>query len=211
MRSRHSALWLSLAAFAALAPPARAADDANTPAEAAKPDAAKPRPNLDTAEGRKQALDDLFGRLAKAGDDHEAAVVTAAIQRVWSKSGSDTADLLLQRARDAMKKKDWSLSEQVLDKVIEIQPDWAEAWNQRATARFSEDDYSGSIEDVAHVLALEPRHFGALAGLGFMFQKMEMKPQALRAFRKALDVNPKQDELRKIVDKLAPEVDGTDI
>ncbi len=219
MRLRRDLLLLSFAAalLGAMAARAQTTSDggpANSDAaksDSPKADSAKPRPNLDTAEGRKTALDDLFARLAKAGDDREAGVIAGAIQRVWLHSGSDTADLLLSRARDAMKSKDWGLSEQVLDKVIELQPDWAEAWNQRATERFSADDFSGSIEDVAHVLALEPRHFGALSGLGIMLRQMDMKKEALRVFRKALEVNPRQDELKKMVDKLAPEIDGQDL
>ncbi len=204
-------IWMSLACAllcAGLVSPAFAQADANREKTAA---AARPRFDLNLPEGRKQALDDLFARLAQAGDAREANVLQAAIQRVWMHSGSDTADLLMSRANEAMHKKDWALSEQVLGKLLEIQPDWAEGWNQRATERYSNDDFAGSIEDVAHVLALEPRHYGALTGLGFMFQKMDMKKQALRVFRRALEINPRQDELRKIVDKLTPEIDGLDL
>jgi hypothetical protein len=189
--------------------------DAVTPAPKDKQEAAgkpaAPQPDLNDPAGRKKVLDDLFERLGKAGDDREAKFLTAAIERVWLRSGSDTADLLMSRAGEAMQSKDWTLTQQVLDKVVAILPDWAEGWNKRATARFSADDYSGAMEDIAHTLALEPRHFDALAGLGFILQKMDMNKRALQAFKKALDVNPRQDELRKIVEKLSIDVDGRDI
>ncbi len=177
-----------------------------------KPPAAKPpHPDLNDPAGRKTMLDDLFGRLGKAQDDTEAQFITGAIERVWMRSGSDTADLLMDRALEAMRAKNWSLSEQVLDKVVALSPDWAEAWNQRATDRYLADNYDGAIADVAHVLAIEPRHFGALAGLGFMLRRMDMKARALQAFRKALEVNPRQDDIRKLVDQLTIEVEGRDL
>ncbi len=195
-------------------PEARPRQDAAEPAgkdakAAALPQ--PPKPDINEPAGRKKILDDLFERLGKASDDHEAAFLTAAIERVWMRSGSDTADLLMSRAGEAMEAKDWTLTQQVLDKVVAILPDWAEAWNKRATARFSDNDYAGAIEDIAHALAIEPRHFDALAGLGFILQKMDMDKRALQAFRKALEVNPRQEQLRKIVEKLSLDVDGHDI
>lgn len=172
---------------------------------------AEPKPDLNEPAGRKKILDDLFDRLGKAEDDRQAAFLTAAIERVWMRSGSDTADLLMSRAMEAMNAKDLPLTEEVLDKVVTILPDWAEGWNKRATARFTADDYPGAIEDIAHTLALEPRHFGALSGLGYILQKLELNKRALQAFRKALEVNPRQEDLRKIVEKLSLEVDGRDL
>ena len=174
-------------------------------------EAALPAPDINQPEGRKKILDDLFNRLSHATDEREAHALTQAIERVWMRSGSDTADLLMSRAAQAMENKDLDLTSAVLDKIVVIAPDWAEGWNKRATARFTADDYAGAIEDIAHVLALEPRHFGALAGLGFMLQRMDMKKGALAAFRKALEINPAQDELRKTVQKLTVVVDGRDI
>jgi hypothetical protein len=189
------------------APTEKAPADKNQKDAAAKP----PPPDLTDPAARKKVLDDLFERLGKATDDTEAKFLTTAIERVWLRSGSDTADLLMTRAGEAMQSKDWTLTQEVLDKVVTILPDWAEGWNKRATARFSADDYAGAMEDIAHTLALEPRHFDALAGLGFVLQKIDMNKRALQAFRKALDVNPRQAELRKIVEKMAIEVDGRDI
>ena len=69
----------------------------------------------------------------------------------------------------------------------------------------------GAMQDIAHALALEPRHFGALSGLGFILQNSGFDGRALEAFRKALALNPRQDEIRRLVDKLTLEVEGQGI
>ena len=165
----------------------------------------------DPQKGRQKVLDDLFDRLAKAQDDVEAKGVSGAIERVWMHSGSDTADLLMGRAMQALKRKDYALSQELLNAVVEIEPDWAEAWNKRATVRYLADDAMGSMQDIARVLKLEPRHFGALSGMGFILQRSGFDKRALDAFRKALEISPQQEELRTLVEKLTLSVEGQGI
>ena len=165
----------------------------------------------DPQKGRQKVLDDLFDRLAKAQDDVEAKGVSGAIERVWMHSGSDTADLLMGRALHALQRKDYALSQELLNAVVEIEPDWAEAWNKRATVRYLADDAMGSMQDIAHVLKLEPRHFGALSGMGFILQRGGFDKRALEAFRKALEISPQQVEIRRLVDKLTLSVEGQGI
>ncbi len=175
----------------------------------AKP--AEPLPDMELPEGRQKILDDLFSRLRQSQDHDESRFLVAAIQRVWMHSGSDTADLLMSRATQTMQAQGWSMATDLLDKIVEISPNWAEGWNKRATARYLADDFSGAVEDIAHTLALEPRHFGALRGLGDILQRLEMYKLALRAYRAALELNPNQDNLRKMIDKLALDVEGHNI
>ena len=99
----------------------------------------------------------------------------------------------------------------LLDKILVLEPDWAEAWNKRATLRFLEDDDAGSMEDLSHVLALEPRHFGALSGLGFILKRNGMNKGALAALRKALAIYPENPDIQKAVDELTPDVEGRDL
>jgi len=165
----------------------------------------------DPQKGRQKVLDDLFDRLAKAQDDVEAKGVSGAIERVWMHSGSDTADLLMGRAMQALQRKDYALSQELLNAVVEIEPDWAEAWNKRATVRYLADDAMGSMQDIARVLKLEPRHFGALSGMGFILQRGGFDKGALEAFRKALDISPQQEEIRRLVEKLTLSVEGQGI
>jgi len=165
----------------------------------------------DPQKGRQKVIDELFDRLARAQDEVEAKGVAGAIERVWMHSGSDTADLLMSRAMQAFQRKDHPLAQELLGAIVEIEPQWAEGWNKRATVRYMADDYMGAMQDIAHALALEPRHFGALSGLGFILQSRGFDKRALDAFRKALDINPRQEEMRRIVDKLTIEVEGQGI
>lgn len=160
---------------------------------------------------RAETVDKLLGRLAKAEDSDEAQGIAGLVQRLWMQSGSDTADLLMARAMTAMSGNRRDVAAALLDKVIDLQPGWAEAWNKRATLRFLEDDDSGSMADISHVLALEPRHFGALSGMGFILERHGEDAAALKALRRALAVYPQNAEVRKAVDKLAPTVEGQEL
>lgn len=176
-----------------------------------RPDKADPK----SAEGKTKrppaTLDDLFARLAAAKDESEAAGVASLIERRWARSGSDTADLLMSRAGDALKSKDFPLAIELLDRVVTLRPEWAEAWHRRATAFFLLDDPVSAIADIRRVLAKEPRHFAAWAGLGHIYMSGGDKKRALEAYRKALALHPQMPKLREIVDRLGPEIDGRDI
>jgi tetratricopeptide (TPR) repeat protein len=156
-------------------------------------------------------LDDLFSRLAAAKDEAEATGIANLIERRWSRSGSDTADLLMTRAGEALKGKDFPLAIELLDRTLTLRPDWAEAWNRRATAFFLLDDPVSAIADIERVVAKEPRHFGAWAGLGHIYMSNGDKKRALEAYRKALAIHPYLPKLKELVERLAPEIDGRDI
>jgi len=168
-------------------------------------------PHPSNAALREQALTSLFKRLAAAGDPDEAHPVALAIGQIWGHSQSDTADLLMERATAAMMAHQYPLALSLLDNVITLEPTWAEAWNKRATVRYLGDDMEGSVADIEQVLKIEPRHFGALAGLGLILQKEGLNKSALAAFRKALAIYPQQPELHTVVDKLTLEVEGRDL
>ena len=160
---------------------------------------------------RAEALDRLMGRLADARDPDEAQGIAALVQRMWMESGSDTADLLMTRALAALGEKREDVAAALLDKIIELRPGWAEAWNKRATLRFLDGDDAGSMEDISHVLALEPRHLGGGRGRGASLARPGEDAAALRAMRRALSVYPGDADVRKAVDKLAPTVEGQDL
>jgi tetratricopeptide (TPR) repeat protein len=160
---------------------------------------------------RRQMLDALFARLAAAGSPEEAHVIATTIEKVWAKSDSDTADLLMQRAGAAMLARQFPLALQLFDKIIQLRPTWTEAWNKRATVRFLGDDMDGAMADIEQVLKLEPRHFGALSGMGFIMQKEGLDKGALAAFRRALEIYPQQPEIKSLVEKLEVDVEGRGI
>lgn len=172
-----------------------------------------PRPEARPAEApaRPATLDDLYGRLAEAKDEEEARGVAGLIERRLEHSGSDTADLLLARAGEALRGKDAALSVELLDRVTQLAPGWAEAWLRRAAAFWYLDDPSRALADVEEALVREPRHFTAWMMLGHIEMSSGDKAGALAAYRRALKIHPFLEEAEKAVKRLAPEVDGRDL
>ena len=160
---------------------------------------------------RTKNLDFLFEALKAAPDADAAKLVEGRIWSLWLASGSDTADLLMSRVKTATEAKDTKLAVQLLDAVIQLRPDYVEAWNRRATIHFSNKDYSKSLADIRQVLAREPRHFGALTGLGVIMQEFNEDKLALEAFRRALAVNPHLQKVPDFVKSLTEKVEGRDI
>lgn len=156
-------------------------------------------------------LDFLFGALKAAPDQESAKAVEARIWAVWTATPSDTAALLMARAKLAMDGKDVAVALKLLDAVIKLRPDYIEAWNRRATIHYLQNDYRRSMEDIRQVLIREPRHFGALAGLGMIMQETGDDKHALDAFRKALAINPHLERVPDLVKSLSEKVEGRDI
>ncbi|MXQ12773.1 tetratricopeptide repeat protein [Microvirga makkahensis] len=156
-------------------------------------------------------LDDLFERLSKAGSEREAEGISKLIERRLARSGSDTADLLLSRATQAFEKKDFPLAIELLDRVLALQPNWAEAWYRRATVFYQIDDPVAAMADLSRALKIEPRHFNAWTGLGHILMASEDKARALEAYRRVLKINPQESSVQTIVNRLIPDVDGQDL
>ena len=157
------------------------------------------------------SLDTLFSALKIAPNEASAKAIEGRIWAVWAVSGSDTCDLLMSRVRDAIDAKAYDLALKLLDAIIAIKPGYVEAWNRRATVYYLKQDYAHSIADIAAVLAREPRHFGALAGLGLMLQEIGDDKDALEAYRKALAVDPHLENIPDVVKTLSDKVEGRDI
>ena len=156
-------------------------------------------------------LDELFAELPEHADSPPGQRIEAEILKRFHRSGSDTADLLMSWASSAIEAKDYPHALDILDQAVLVKPDFAEAWNKRATVYFLIDDYAASIADIRQTLALEPRHFGALAGLGMIFQAMDRKNDAIQVFERALEVNPQLDKVREALEELKKETAGDDI
>ncbi len=167
-----------------------------------------PRPNN---ADRSRNIEFLFGALKAAPDAETAKAVENRIMALWIASGSDTADLLMTRVKTAIDAKDLDLALELLDAIVEIKPDYLEAWNRRATLHFMRNDYNQSLADIRQVLAREPRHFGALAGLGMIMQEFGDEKRALEIFRRALDLHPHLPRIPDLVKTLSEKVDGRDI
>lgn len=156
-------------------------------------------------------LDFLFEALKLAPDETSAKAIEDRIWALWYVSRSDTANLLMSRAKTAVDAQDYDLALQLLDTLVELRPDYVEAWNRRATVHFLKKDFGASIADLRMVLAREPRHFGALTGLGVIMQEFGDEKFALEAFRRALAVYPKLPKISDFVKTLQEKVEGRDI
>jgi tetratricopeptide (TPR) repeat protein len=200
----------SLLALVLIIGSAHAAEPALTPA----PDVTGPRAG-DPPPGAKSdaasASDELLNRLAKTEDPAAAKRIAAALRAVWTRSGSDTVDLLTARAMEAQRKAKRDVALKLLDAVVTLKPDYAEGWNQRATLHFLGKDYDRAMADIHETLLREPRHFGAWAGLARILRDAGLDRQALAAFRKALEIYPAIDGLQREVDELTVEVEGRPI
>src|SRR3977135_3063535 len=160
---------------------------------------------------RTRGLDFLFGALKAAPDDASAKHVEARIWAVWMQTPSDTAALLMLRAKAAMEGQEVDIALKLLDAVVKLRPDYVEGWNRRATLYYLKNDYVRSLQDIEQVLVREPRHFGALAVLGMIMQDLGDEKRALDAFRKALAVNPHLEKVTDLLKTLSEKVEGRDI
>jgi tetratricopeptide (TPR) repeat protein len=160
---------------------------------------------------RTRNLDFLFGALKAAPDDTSAKAIEDRIWALWFASPSPTATLLMERVKTAAEAQDTDLAIQLLDSIVQVKPDYVEAWNRRATLYFNKKDYARSIADIRQVLALEPRHFGAMAGLGLILQEIGNEKQALEIFRRALAVHPRLQRIPDLVKALTEKVEGRPI
>ena len=178
----------------------------------AKPPAAKHGSTLPkTPAEREKTLSDLYALLATSDDEETAKAITDAIERVWLHSGSATIDLLMERSIKAMAEKKVDLALKLLDHVVELAPDFTEAWNRRAYVHFVRNDVQRALGDLRRTLALDPHHFKALDGLGQILREIGQKKAALKAFKELLYVHPYWSGAKQAVDELEREVDGQGI
>jgi tetratricopeptide (TPR) repeat protein len=157
---------------------------------------------------RTRNLDFLFGALKVAPDSVTAKAIEERIWALWTVSRSDTANLLMTRVKTAIEAKDIDLAIKLLDAIIKVKPDYVEAWNRRATIYYMKKDYGRSVADIREVLKREPRHFGALAGLGLILQDIGDDRQALEIYRRALSLYPRMERIPDLVKTLQEKVEG---
>ena len=166
-------------------------------------DSAVPTEKLTAQDNREVALDRLFASLHKTSDEQAAKAVEEKIWELWSRFDSPTAEVLLGQAVVAMNAAENTASLEILDRIVASYPAYAEAWNKRATLQFVLGNYDASLKDIEKVLDLEPRHFGALAGRGMIYQTQKNWTAALNAYREALSMNPSMTEIKNAIQELS--------
>lgn len=223
-KRRARALWLG-ALLACAAGPALAQAQPQTgqkpKAETARPETApskppvskpdtKPETKPDAPQGRG-TLDDLFQRLQTAKNPVEAKTIATQIERRFARSGSDTVDLLAARANEVFAEGEAAVAIEIMDRAMVLKPDWAEGYHRRATMFFSMDDMTRAMADLNAALQRQPRHFGALTGMGLIFQRLGDQRRAFAAYAKAYEINPSLESVKTILDRMRPDVEGRDI
>lgn len=135
-------------------------------------------------------LDELFLRLQTTADAQEAELIEGLIWTLWFQSGDPDTDRLLASGSDAMGAGRYDEALARFSRVIERDPTFAEGWNRRATLHYLMGNFDASVRDIQETLAREPRHFGALSGLGLINTALERWDSAVKAYEEALRVNP---------------------
>ena len=157
--------------------------------------------------GQTPALDDLFNQLRTA-DSAELEHIQVRIYEEWSKSGSPLVDLLLRRGQKALTQGDFLLAVKHFSAVIDHAPDFAEGYNGRATAFYHMQRYGESIEDIRQTLLRNPRHFGAITGLGMIFEELDEPERALQAYRRVKALAPAMPNMHEAINRLQKQLTG---
>lgn len=164
-----------------------------------------------TVEQRRKLLTDLYAQLAAAADPESAAPIVGAIEQLWAYSGSPTADLLAARALQMAQTNRSDIAMRMLGVVVELQPDYAEAWNRRAYLHYLDGETELALADLKRVLALEPNHFKALEGLAAILENAGESKSALKAYDSLLKVYPAMPGAKASRDGLAQKLEGQGI
>jgi Flp pilus assembly protein TadD len=155
-------------------------------------------------------LDELFIALSTA-DETSAQRIEREIVAEWSKSGSAAMDLLLERGRTALREGDPEAAIDHLTALTDHAPDFAEGWNALATAYFQAGQYGPSVAEIGKTLTLNPRHFGALSGLGMILEELGDSEGALAAYKAALAIHPQLQGVKASVERLEAEAAGQEL
>ncbi|MFQ5989875.1 MAG: tetratricopeptide repeat protein [Candidatus Methylomirabilales bacterium] len=142
------------------------------------------------ADQKDDRLNALFDRLKTSKSETEAAALTHRIWIIWRQSENDLVNALMAKGVEEISRRNYEIALATFSKVVELEPELAEGWNKRATVYYLMGEYEESVRDIERTLDLEPRHFGALSGLGFIYLTLGDDWGALKAFEAALEINP---------------------
>ena len=159
----------------------------------------------DDAKRSEDQLDKLFGELHQASTKRDPDKIIADIWQIWGSNDSATAELLIRQGTAAMNAHEFDAAEKTLIQLIESYPNYAEGWNKRATLYFIMGRYDASLTDIHHVLDLEPRHFGALAGKAAILRAQGHTREALGVLKETLAINPHMASVIQSIKELEKE------
>ncbi|MCZ6893774.1 MAG: hypothetical protein O7H40_06970 [Gammaproteobacteria bacterium] len=155
-----------------------------------------------TADQTDQRLAGMFSELANADNPIAGNKIEQEIWAIWLAAPDPQVNEWLDEARAATNSGAITSALEIFDRVTATYPNFAEGWNQRAIMHFLLGDFESSLSDIARTLELEPRHFGALAGSGQCYLRLELFQESLISFEAALQVNPWMSAARQQVEML---------
>ena len=154
------------------------------------------------ADQKDPRLPALFDALKAAPTSGAATAIEHRIWGIWFESGDGEIDKLMAIGAVAMSAEEFPAALQAFTRVVELRPDFAEGWNRRATLYYVMGEYQKSLEDIERALALEPRHFGALSGLGLVNLQLDREAAAAKAYQRVLDIDPQSESARQSLDTI---------
>jgi len=154
------------------------------------------------ADQNDSRLDTLFGQLHQTDNYGEASEIVEQIWTVWTENDDPDAHFEIIKGVESMAHQNYEAALLIFDHVVKNHPEFAEAWNKRATVLYLMGRYDESLRDVHVTLELEPRHFGALSGKGLIFMVQGEYIEAIKAFEHALETNPHMPGIRMRIEKL---------
>lgn len=157
------------------------------------------------ADSRDEAA--LLLQLSQATPE-QAIGIDRQLQALWSQSGSASADLLLERGRDALEEGNAKAAIDHLTALTDHAPLFAEGWHARASAFFGIERFGMAAADLEHALTLNPNNYEAIYGLGLIFETLDKPDLAYQAYTRALSIHPHHKEVTNAVNRLKPQVDG---
>ncbi|MBM3533810.1 MAG: tetratricopeptide repeat protein [Alphaproteobacteria bacterium] len=158
---------------------------------------------------REDQLDKMFARLKDTQSETEASALTQAIWILWTTSDDSNVNDMMRRGIRLMNAQSYDQALDIFDRMVKYAPEFAEGWNKRATVHYMLGNFTESVADIQKTLALEPRHFGALSGLGMINIELERGAEALKAFEAALKANPFLPGARQQIQELKKKLQGS--
>ncbi len=149
-----------------------------------------------------QRLVGLFEGLREAATEAEAGPIEREIWDVWMQSGRAEVDDLMAQGVEAMSARAFARALEAFDRIVQLDPGFAEGWNKRATVHWLMDHNAQSVVDIRRTLALEPRHFGAISGMGLILMEEGDAAGALKAFEAVLEINPNARGAKRNIEQL---------
>ena len=151
-------------------------------------------------------LNRLFEKLNNTDDQEEINDLISNIWNIWYEVDEPKLIEYFEKGIQAMNLRNYSLAIKFFNKLIAIDPNFAEAWNKRATVYFIMGDFDKSMNDIIKTLDLEPRHFGALDGMSLIFIRNKQYEQAIGVYDKMLEIFPynlstikKKEHIRSLI------------